>query len=375
MSQANQMDIFRHSEENRKEEEQFVYVYNPDAIQSKFEVLSRNEKPEIIYKFYGFENHHVNAFLESYLYAAHPFELNDILDCSSDLIFTSKQLDVSEYERLYQDSGTSENLKTYYKNDKDNRQFISTALSVLSNIYGIISLTAEKNHPLMWAHYAQEKGFQIKFETKKLEESIQGKLKKNNEECYGFFPVNYVKKIEPIDIQKFSHGISVPFLYSTNVKLKNWSYENEWRLIVNKELMGVPNSKRGFNRLCDFPSEKKNRYVYYDKEVIKEICVGRNFFNSKAYEVKWLSDNKRIKVKPIKPHKKNKEIESYNNRIKFLNHILENFSNCFYWSDVRPKKQGDGFILKRIKEKLTIEKENNGFYMLTRTNNIIDEHE
>lgn len=367
MSQANQIDIYQHYEENRKEEEQFKYVFELKHGKKKpeFKVECKNiKKPENIYKFYGFENHHIDAFIEGYLYAAHPFELNDVLDCNSDLVYSSKRLHRNEYVNLYKSANQIDKL---YNNDKKNIQFISDALSILSNIYGIISLTAEKNHPLMWAHYAQEKGFQIKFKTKELEEGIQKNLKKNNEESYGFFPINYVAKLKPIDIYGFNHGINVPFLYLTNVKLKNWSYENEWRLIVNKELMGVPNSERGFNMFPEFCTDKKNRYAYYNKSAIEEICVGNNFFSRELFEIKPIETG--FLVKPIEDTKEEEKLN------KFLKEIAKNFNDCFYMTNIRKKKDNESYILKRVKQQLKITKENDGFYMLTRTNKIIDEHE
>ena len=45
--------------------------------------------PEYLFKYYSFGKYSIDALINNYLYASHPYELNDILDSSRFLYFTS----------------------------------------------------------------------------------------------------------------------------------------------------------------------------------------------------------------------------------------------------------------------------------------------
>lgn len=155
----------------------------------------------------------------------------------------------------------------------------------------------------------------------------------------------------------------IPIYYITNVKTDKWKYEDEWRFLVGKQNMGVPYSKSGLDPREDYIVRKENRYVFYDKNLVEEVTVANNFFNGRDFEIKWLNAM-RIKVKP-------KNINSnweYDNQVLFLDYVVQYLKDKFYHSGTKYENDSDGsLILIRTKEKMEIEKQDDGSYILTRT--------
>lgn len=229
-------------------------------------------------------------------------------------------------------------------------------------------MTSKENNPLMWPHYTQEKGFQIKFKTEELKKSIETIIEnENGNNTYlGFIPTNYTKDLVPIDISEFPN-MNIPLYYITNVKSINWNYECEWRFVLSKENMGVPYSKTGLAGREDYFVRKENRFAYYDKNLVEEITLGMNFFNSKEYEITKI-DEKDIQIK-LKKSKKNWNFESQK---KLLNYVFENLKDRLYYSGVKYEvNENNDYYLIRTKERLEIERKDEVTFVLTRTNVLI----
>ncbi len=95
----------------------------------------------------------------------------------------------------------------------------------VSTRFGIVSFTTEPYHPLMWSHYTTDgSGFVIGYNV-----AVLSKLA--GEDGHLQY-VNYGDRPPPIIDPKFlvSPEFRLPRLLS--VKSKHWSYEKEWRLIV-----------------------------------------------------------------------------------------------------------------------------------------------
>lgn len=347
----------------------FKYVKDYNSSDDRAIIEHGKEKPESIFKFYALNKFGVDALIKGYFYASHPVELNDTLDCSPFLLYTSRPIDFEQYQRFYREVLSSDELIEHFNNDcnKTNlcKGYISSVYDVATNLFGIISTTGKENNPLMWPHYTQEKGFQIKFKTSELEKSIESKIT-DEEEYLGLFPINYTKSLSPIDVSSF-RTMLVPLYYTTNIKSEQWQYEDEWRFIVGKQNMGVPYTKSGLVQREDYIVDKTNRYVYYDKELVEEICLGHNFFNAREFEIEWL-DEKNIRVKP-------REVENnweYKNQVLLLEYIVENLSNKLYYSGVKYElDDNEKHYLIRTKEKLGIKKVENDSFVITRTDEII----
>lgn len=355
-----------------KDLEQFEYngfTYSKDYTDSSSKVIIEHGKeyPTYLFKFYGMSKYSVDALKNSYLYASHPLELNDILDSSYFLLNVSKPLNFSYYEKLFGEA-YPDKLKLYefYKDDIKNgcHSYIFTLWQILTNKFGVVSTTSKEDNALMWPHYTMESGFQLKFNTAQLEESIKSRLV-GTEEYLGLFPVNYSKVLNPIDISQFGQ-MFIPLYYSTTVKSNQWEYEEEWRFLISKNNMGVPHSKSGFSHLSDYDTPVENRYAYYDDSLVEEITVGRNFFKGRHFEQNRVG-NEVIHLRP-----KSEANWLYEHQKTFMEYVSESLSDKFYVSGVKYELDENGIpYLNRTKERMDVKRMDEGFYELTRTNEVI----
>lgn len=347
----------------------FKYTKDYNSKDDNSIIQHSKDKPKYVFKFYSLSKLNVDAVEKGYIYASHPLELNDCLDSSPFLLYSSQAIDYDFYQRVFGPAMSENELEAFYKEDssKESRckSYISTVYELSSNLFGIISTTGKENNPLMWPHYTQEKGFQIKFKTEDLEKSIKSKLTKD-EDYLGMYPINYTEKLSPIDVSAFQ-TLFIPLYYATNIKSKQWEYEDEWRFLVGKQNMGVPYSKAGLASREDHSVKKENRYVFYDKNIIEEICLGVNFFSGREFEIEWLND-KQFKVKP----KKVKENWNYQNQLSLLNYISENLDQKLYYSGIKYElDENDELFLIRTKEKINIVKQSDESFIIERTDKII----
>lgn len=343
----------------------FTYVKNYDPESQNAIVQHDKEKPESLFKFYSLSKYSVDALIKGYLYASHPIELNDMLDSSPFLLYTSKKLEFELYDKflgvVYEDK---EALKTYYEDDstRDNlcKGYINTLWEVATNLFGVISTSGKEFNTLMWPHYTQEKGFQLKFSTSLLEKSIENKIN-DQEEYLGLYPINYSKNLSPIDISNFD-TLLVPLYYVTNVKSDAWEYEDEWRFVIGKQNMGVPYSKKGLDPREDYSIDKTNRYVYYDTTLVEEITLGVGFFNGRDFEIIWNEDGN-FKVKPKAGG------WEYESLQLLMNHVYENLNEKIFYSGVKYEfgENKNIYNIIRTKEKLEISKDDE-YFIFKRTN-------
>ena len=139
--------------------------YKTYTEEDKIKVDHNRVYPKKLFKYFSISEFSIDSLINSYLYASHPLEQNDILDCSPFLWYTAHPLKFKLYESLFQDTLSPDELKSLYDNDINNEKcntYIGILWELLSNIYGIISMTGKESHPLMWPHYTKEKGFKIK---------------------------------------------------------------------------------------------------------------------------------------------------------------------------------------------------------------------
>ncbi len=344
----------------------FTYKEIPVKDGLTCEIIHDIPKPESIYKFYSISKFSVDALLKGYLYASHPYELNDSLDSSVFLIGSRRRLDFAYYQKfLGEVYKTEEELLEFYENDNVegyySHNYIFLFWEYMSSIFGIISLTGVDKNELMWPHYTQEKGFQLKFDTEKLESSIRKNI--GTDGCYGLFPINYTDKLNPIDFSDFKNP-TIPFFYGTNVKSKKWGYENEWRFIISKQQMGIPCSKSGLDPRPDINGIKESRHAVYDKELVEEITLGHDFFTGREFAIDRI-DGKSFIVEPID----SKNNWNYQEYVDLLDYIHSDLSDKLFYSGRKYEFDNDGVpYLIRTKERLEIEKIDEKKYKLTRTN-------
>ncbi|MDP2089482.1 MAG: DUF2971 domain-containing protein [Flavobacteriaceae bacterium] len=342
----------------------FSYIQNFEELKGTT-IEHSLKRPENIFKFYSFSKYSVDSILKGYFYASHPFDLNDTFDSTKFLMATSKKLDYVYYENLLKGILSKEQIEDFYQKDNESdehkgRNYIDKLWDVATNLFGIISTTSSEYNLLMWPHYTQENGFQIKLNSEKLEESIKQNLTLE-EDYLGFFPINYCKNLRVIDISDYQ-AMFIPIYYVTNVKTEKWKYEEEWRFLVGKQNMGVPYSKVGLLPRKDHFVKTENRYVKYNPNLIEEITVGHNFFNARRFDIKWLD------AITIQISLKSKETNSdYETESLFLDFISKSLSDKFYHCGRKFEFIDSHLSLIPTKEKLIVKKETEGIYLLTRT--------
>lgn len=244
----------------------------------------KRSEPESVYKYYSTTKNGMDAFTNTYLFATHPYSFNDSID-SSELLLSFQNISFERYKSFHDRLISKEELKKFdlikmFNDDKTKgfsgiRNFF---YEYFSRKFGLISLTTEPLNILMWSHYSSESGFIIELDRKILIENL---LRLNKDaKNYCFRPVQYVEELENIDM--FQDTFVTPdlsFLYMTNVKRKEWEYEDEWRLTVYKTDMGIP-----FRYLRPGKEDyegSQDRKVFYSNECVKSIVLGKYFINGK----------------------------------------------------------------------------------------------
>ena len=95
----------------------------------------------------------------------------------------------------------------------------------LSQRFGIVSLTTDPRHPLMWSHYTLDgSGFVVGYDVERL------RVLSAQEESLRL--VRYIDEmvaIESYELLEYPKGALNPLM---SLKSEHWSYEEEWRLIV-----------------------------------------------------------------------------------------------------------------------------------------------
>jgi hypothetical protein len=347
------------------------FTYKKQGLDKNSGAVITHDKtyPKYVHKFYPISKYSVDAIINGYFYASHTNDINDVLDSSPFLWFASTPLTLDFYERFLDNDIPKDILLKFYEDDisSDNlcKGYISKYFEVISNIFGVISLTSDDSGTLMWSHYTQEKGFQITLNATALEASLNEKIERG--ECFGMFPINYTSNLNPIDIYGFN-SMHIPFFYATNVKSNKWEYEQEWRFLIGKPMMGVPNSKIGLNTTKDFVTSPKNRYTFYDRGLVEQITLGMNFFTAQDFNLEWSDDRKQFKVSP----KKAKNSCNYESHKKLLIYIYKNLKDKIYHSGTKYELDEKGVhFLIRTKERLDIEKVGWDTYIFKRTEDLI----
>lgn len=341
----------------------FNYLIDYNNTDEGVKIEHNKEKPEYLYKYYSVTEYSVDALKKNYLYASHPLELNDVLDCNPLLWITNEEVSFLKFKKiLFPDNTNIDELKELYEHDKEHnfRFYCNGVWNALSNLYGIISLTENKNCPLMWPHYTQEKGFQLRFKTSSL---IEGIKNENDGNVFkGLNPINYTEELSAINLNDFKQP-HIAAYYMMNIKNSKWSYEDEWRIIVSKSQMGVPFSKGGWLLRDDYKTDKENRYANYGVNQVIDITLGSSFFNTRDYNISKIGNKKfLVKMKDVS--------ENWNseNQLNFLNFIESNFQDKIYQTGVKYEEgEKAEFKLTRTRELLKIAKETDDSFTVEMT--------
>jgi hypothetical protein len=172
-----------------------------------------------LFKYFTLNEFSIDSLENNYVYLSNPKDFNDPFDCNRNLII-EKQKEIKDWEYI-------------------------ESLNDISEI-GICSFSENGMEPLLWSHYANSyHGFCLKFKPEYL---IQKNL-----ELVKLKKVIYSEKPKSI-----SEKLNFAKYYQYILKLENWSYEKECRLLFTN------------------PSVVENKY-FYNENAIEEISVGYKF--------------------------------------------------------------------------------------------------
>lgn len=331
----------RHCRKQEFNYEGFTYMMDENCNH----IIKLDKKiPKTLYKYYGISKNSIDALMQGYLYATHPFHFNDVMDSSQYLLdfsnitlerykwFWEQMINIEEYRKYEWEKVYEEDKKGGFERLRQMFYFHFT------KSIGTICLTERPLNILMWGHYAGETGFLIELDIEKCIEEI---LEYNSDiQTHCIRPVQYVNELEKIDMFKDEfHNPDVPILYMNNVKRKEWEYEQEWRLTIYKDCMDVP-----FSMLIPGMKNYKgkfNRKLKYCHKNIKKIVLGMHFFNGENL-TEGYSDGE------IVLNYKKRDIDF----IRVTHFLYKNFNDRLYMSGVEEGKTQ----INRYFEKIRLEK-------------------
>lgn len=225
----------------------------------------KRDTPGTLYKYFPLNENSVDSVENGYLYAPHPYQLNDLYDCHASLInFDNIQIVRNIFEKIIPDE---EIRKGFIHNDKDFQLSIQFNYTILVfSRMGILSFTEDHLNIPMWSYYTNNQGFIIEFEYSNFGFTFHGP-----------FQVNYQDEIQPVSV---SEGLPLCTLYQTTLKTKKWEHEKEWRILPDKFLsMEMPGMQ--------MPDDLKfaDRKFSYSPNAVKRIIFGNRFFHNNDKEL------------------------------------------------------------------------------------------
>lgn len=190
------------------------------------------DAPAILYKFRSDIARDVQCLIvERKLYLASPLALNDPFDCYPAITVPP----TSERERLVEDE-TSAAPPGMAEESRRKAQLLFTSpvhrARYRDELYkedfgrlGVVSVSASREHPLLWAHYAgNARGFAVGYRAR-----TKGKL-----EAVPAVPVTYTMERPQMPCIGETDWLSVLF-----TKSEHWAHEAEWRYVRMADDGGV----------------------------------------------------------------------------------------------------------------------------------------
>ncbi len=269
--------------------------------------------PNSFIKYYGLNEKSIDATINGYLFFSHPLILNDPFDSCRQLVsldmFSERQfVKLQERnqrfitpDRRFSLDEIKFKIAKRYREDKDELadSFLTLFWNLIFKDWGILSLAGVDNDMLMWSYYNSHQGFAIEFENQLFD----------TPEVHGAFPINYAESYETISPRSIALDIE-QLLYVTNVKYSQWRHEKEWRFLVNRENMSIPN-------YTDPILQLDRRKVKYQRGKIKSIILGYKFFEDNITKTHYGRGKRLYKFHPDKNEKDKL-------RLELINYIFDN---------------------------------------------------
>lgn len=241
----------------------FLYQYDKTG---SYHIVPKDsvQYPTTFYKYYALTDYNVEALTNMYLYASHPNQLNDPLDCAEDLIiFDNIAVIQSFWESLYPTvlalcKGNEEAIKEL------TRKAYKTYLYMK---WGVLSLSANCLDIPMWSAYTDHNGFCAELDFSNFPYKTVGP-----------YPINYIDKLESISVN--GKSIQLATIMQTNIKNSCWKHEKEWRLLLEcpADFHMEPFGYLATELKKAYP-DYHDRKFKYPMRCLKSVCLGKDFFN------------------------------------------------------------------------------------------------
>lgn len=253
------------------------YNVRIDSSQTAFRVTTDGKAPQLLSKYYSLNERSVLSFVNSCVYASPPHKFNDIFDSLFELIHYEKM----RYEELWKIYKLTYNtpLQQVVTQEKLERLVRKALKHLWNESSGILCLTDNQTSDLMWAHYSQNNGFLVEYDTFLFPKNFNSAIRIN------YIPEQYDLKINPTSAEElWKTTLIVPF-----IKKILWEYESEYRILINQpksntdwRLQKVPQSSiqklilapHFFNELYDICSDEKHIIEFNRKKgLIRKLLI------------------------------------------------------------------------------------------------------
>lgn len=273
------------------------YDARPKDNQLSFKVIPPSEmKCDSFFKYYALNDNSVDALTKCYVYASHPNQFNDSVDCNSKILnFETAQ--VRDLQGLYGEY-YSRFLEYYGGEDMLKLHASEHFKEVAYRHIGIVSLAPQNDNAYLWHVYAQDgQGFCVEFDVDKFPFKY-----------YGPNPIQYVDKLSQFGVDG---NVQTALFVQTNVKTKTWEKEEEWRLLVSNP-EGIDFNSWGEDGTLNLQSnfgDEHNRKMRYPLAAIKSVTLGAHFFRSPSircypvteeeFECVFLDDTEKLRCQVL----------------------------------------------------------------------------
>lgn len=186
--------------------------------------------PQYLYKYYGDNLDRLETIKKNKMWYSAPCNFNDVFECEAAIdkdsivedimrqILPAKMLSIKKNQKQSFDEEmypAIENMKNVFQS--------------LRETYGVTCFSEKDDSLLMWAHYANNnRGICVEYDLRKI----------NQELHFTPIPIVYSKKrviFDKFNLMNSENDTIRILIKSITTKSDEWTYENEWRIIREKQ--------------------------------------------------------------------------------------------------------------------------------------------
>jgi hypothetical protein len=148
---------------------------------------------------------------------------------------------------------------------------------------GVVCMTKNIDNVLLWALYTGDRGYCIEFLTEEFIKSFE-------HEKHHIVPIDY-QDLETINFNNYitrnpAFNAKIPLCHLLSVKAISWAYEDEWRIILEKDNLGKVSHPLHLISAEQHDIEMTGlmkRNIGYDSNSIERIILSTLFFDKRRF--------------------------------------------------------------------------------------------